>query len=149
MINESYNRDRFSALKQITIQIQNSFRSFKVISTQASADWFRVKFEDVDTPEIAALLTGGEIVISSYNRLTLSGDEFYVDDLVGCRTVSDKGDELGHVTEIIHQDHHDIWVIDGAIGEVLVPAVREFIVSVDLDKHLVIIREIEGLWNTD
>ncbi len=143
---ESVNNDRLRKLKQITIAIGNGYRRFKILTVQRIGEHLRLSVDGVNSPEEAALLTGGEIVVSRRDRPDLGVDEYYIDDLIGCRVISSDGEELGLIREVWQQGHHDLWVIDGPLDEILVPAVREFILGVDINEHKVLIKHIEGLW---
>lgn len=138
--------ERLLGLKSIIVNLNNNFRSLEVTRSVITSKWIRIKCDGVDSPEEAALLTGGDIVIAAADRPQQADDQFYVDDLIGCIVSADDGEELGLMREIWHQGHHDIWVVDGPHGEILVPAVKEFILSVDLQDHRITVQRVEGLW---
>ncbi len=144
---ESVDPARLTRLDNLTIRLSDEYRSFHVIRSQPFSGWCKLLLEGINTPEDASLLASGEIVVSSAQRVPLPENEYFVDDLVGCIVDSDTGQELGILTEIIQMDHHDIWTVEGQFGEILIPAVREFILNVDLTGHRITIRQIEGLWN--
>ena len=143
---ESCSPERIIGLERIIIRLNSGYRSLRIKGVRQIGGWFRVSIDGIGSPEAAALLSGAEIVVPSSERVTLPGGEYYVDDIVGCLVLSDGGDEVGFVREVWHQPHHDLWVIDGPSGEVFVPAVREFISEVDLNRHRVVVKWVEGLW---
>jgi len=145
VIVESHDPQRIIGMKRITVRLNSGYRSFGVKVVQQIGGWFRVGLEGVGSPEEAALLSGTDIVVPSSERPDLAGDDYYVDDVIGCLAVSGSGEEVGFVREVMHQEHHDLWVIDGPEGEVLVPAVREFISEVDLDRHRIVVKRVEEL----
>lgn len=130
---------------RIVIRSQDQYRSLRVSRSQLTGKWIRLKFDGINTPEDVAVLTGAEIVIPAADRPESDEHEYYVDDLVGCTVIADDGEVIGFLQEVWHQGHHDIWVIDGLAGEVLIPAVKEFILSVDLEKHMITIKRVDGL----
>lgn len=144
---ESVDSARLTRLKSVIVRVNNEYRCFNVIRSQTFQGWCKILLDGIDTPEIASSLTNGEIVIPSSQRIELPDDEYYIDDLVGCIAFSETGKELGIITEIIQMDHHDIWTLDGPFGEIMIPAVSEFIRNVDLNAHRITIRQIAGLWN--
>jgi len=136
------------ALKsEIIVRLEDQFRKLIITAQSPTSNWVRYKFKGIDTPEDAGLLSGAEIVIPWENRPEKDKDEYYVDDLIGCTVVADDDTELGFLSEVLHFGHHDIWKVDGCFGEVLIPAVKEFIISVDVTSHLIVIRRVEGLWD--
>lgn len=133
--------------KHVIVRLGEQFRKLIITAQSPTSNWVRYKFEGVDTPEEADTLRGAEIVIPWENRPEKGKDEYYVDDLIGCSVVADDDTELGYLSEVLHFDHHDIWKVDGCFGEVLIPAVKEFVISVDVKSHRIVIRRIEGLWD--
>jgi len=49
------------------------------------------------------------------------------------------------VREVIHTPANDVWAAEGDDGEVLIPALKEVVASVDLTARRVVVREIAGL----
>jgi len=134
-------------LEEVTVSLVTDYRKFNVLNIRQTGGCFRFALEGINSPEEAAILSGGEIVVPHTDRSGLPEDEYYIDDLIGCRAVSDDGEELGLIKEIWNQGHHDLWVIDGPFNEILVPAVKEFILGINVDKHSVVIKHVEGLWD--
>lgn len=134
---------------EITVLINDQFRRLTVTHSSNSGSWMRFKLADVNTVEQAALLQGAEIVIEYSDRIEKPPSEYYVDDLIGCSVKTDDMIDLGFLNEVWHQDHHDIWVVTGAFGEILIPAVKEFILEVNLNTHSISVRHVEGLWDEE
>lgn len=147
VILESAVADRLYQSDNIIVSIGGSFRSFQIESCLPSGKWFRIHLKDIDSPESAGLLAGCEIVGDAGKKPKLDDGEYYVDEIIGCFAFSDDDTDLGIVREVMHQGWHDIWVIDGQFGEILIPAVEQFILSVDLNHKRIIIKRIEGLWD--
>lgn len=106
-----------------------------------------VKFESIMTRDDAETLTGTEIAVSLEDRGAPESGTHYVSDLIGCRVVSDDGRELGHIDEVIPQQHHDLYLVNGQHGEILIPVVREYIQEIDMEERCVIVRKVEAFWN--
>lgn len=135
-----------SLREKIVIRLRDEFRELKLTHTSPTGNWIRFKFADVESPEHADLLRGAEIVIPSSEKPEKGADEYYVDDLTGCQVVADDDTDLGFLQEVWHQEHHDVWVVDGMYGEILVPAVKEFVLNVDVKNHVIVIKRVDGLW---
>ena len=48
------------------------------------------------------------------------------------------GDHVGRITEVMEGPVVDCWIIKGPLGEHILPAVKDVVVSVDLDEGVVI-----------
>ena len=100
------------------------------------------------TRDDAEKLTGAEIAVSLEDRGNPESETHYVSDLIGCRVISDDGKELGRIVEVVPQVHHDLYLVDGQYGEIMVPVVREFVQEIDIDQRCVIVRKVEAFWNS-
>jgi 16S rRNA processing protein RimM len=74
-------------------------------------------------------------------------DEYYDDDLVGLEVVTESGDRVGAVTEVLHLPAQDVLAVRPApdAAEILVPFVAEIVPVVDIDAGRVVIRPPDGL----
>jgi 16S rRNA processing protein RimM len=131
--------------KTITVRLKNSFKQFNVLKTTQTGSSYHIWLEDLNSRDLAELLTGCEMVIAASEVPALPESEYYIDDLINCKIVTEDGEELGFLQEVWQQEHHDVWVLDGYTGEILIPAVKDFIINVDLEIHRITIRNIEGL----
>ena len=74
----------------------------------------------------------------------LPEDTFYVFDIVGLDAVTESGDVIGRVKDVLSLPGNDVYVVDQDGEELLIPAVRE-VVHVELDAGRVVIKSLEGL----
>lgn len=75
-------------------------------------------------------------------RPDLDEDEFLTSDLIGLKAIDDQGNTLGTVRAVQRYPAHDVLVVDA----VLVPAVSEFVVRVDLEAKTITLRPIPGMF---
>jgi 16S rRNA processing protein RimM len=94
-------------------------------------------FAQVDSISDAETLAGLIVAIPRAERATLSEDEVYVGDLVGCTLVDVAGAEPVPVGEIENVDRSGgaapLLVVRGAKGEVLVPFAKSYLRKIDLE----------------
>lgn len=74
-------------------------------------------------------------------------DAFWEHQVVGLLVVHEDGRELGRVREVFTRPAQDLWSVDTPTGEVLFPAAKELVVSVDRDAGRVVINPPEGLFS--
>ena len=75
----------------------------------------------------------------------ISDDDFHISQVVGCKVLDSSAKEWGVVTDVLHLPAQDTLVINYDGREILVPFVKTFVPTIDVDKKVIIINEIEGL----
>jgi 16S rRNA processing protein RimM len=78
-------------------------------------------------------------------------DEYYDDDLIGLEVMTESGERVGSVTEVLHLPAQDVLAVrESPEGpEVLVPFVGEIVPIVDLDNRRIVITPPDGLLETE
>jgi 16S rRNA processing protein RimM len=104
-----------------------------------------VKFKEVADRMAAQTLTGQYLFVSSSDVPELPVGSFWPHELVGCEVVTEGGRSFGRIVEVIRGEANDIWVTRDDGGEMLVPALKDVVVSVDTAARSVVIREVAGL----
>jgi 16S rRNA processing protein RimM len=93
----------------------------------------------------AEALAGRYLVIPSSEAGALPEGEFWPHQLVGCEVVTEDGRSLGRIREVIRTPANDVWAADGLDGEVLLPALKDVVRTVDVAGKLVVVRDVPGL----
>jgi 16S rRNA processing protein RimM len=117
----------------------------EVEGVRFSGRYALLKLKGVDDRTAAERVSGRWIRIPRSECASLPAGSFYFFQLVGLRTVTPDGETIGTVREVLRAPAQDILVIDRSGGEVLVPMVREWVRSVDLEAGVVTVESIEGL----
>ena len=109
---------------------------------QAPKGGYLMRLAEVDDRTQALGLAGLNIYTPDTRRAPLDDDEYFVEDLVGLRAVTEAGRDLGLVTQVIAQPANDIYETD---QDVLIPAVKAFIAEIDLAGGRLVVRDVPGL----
>ena len=104
-----------------------------------------IKLNTIDSIEAAQRLQGQPIEIHHSQVYPLPEGQYYHFQLIGLEVWTTQGELLGTVTEILTADSNDNYVVRGAKGEILIPAIEDVIKSIDLNKGYIVIEPIEGL----
>lgn len=113
------------------------------VASQAGA--WRLKLSGVSTIGEAERLRDCYVYVSGEAAPLKGENEFYIHDIIGLKAVDSKGTALGEIMDVISMNHHDLWVIRCNDSEQYIPAVREYIEKVDIERGIVVVRVIEGL----
>lgn len=101
----------------------------------------------VSTPDrnAAELLRGRYLLIPEQEAMPLGEHENYLHDLIGLRVETAAGAVLGPLVEILFTPANDVYVVRGPQGEVLIPALRDVVLSVDLAARVMRVALPDGL----
>ena len=99
----------------------------------------------VTTPEEAVALRGGLIQVPRCSAATLAADVYFECDLIGMTVENERGDEIGVVETIWEIPENHVFVVRKGTEEVLIPAAKSFVTSVDLVQRKMMVRGIDDL----
>ncbi len=71
--------------------------------------------------------------------------QFYHHQLIGLQVKTTGGDYIGDIVDILDGKSNDNYIVKGATGEILIPAIEDVVQSINLDSGIVTIEPIEGL----
>ena len=107
------------------------------------------RVQGVTSRTAAEALKGYEICIPRGTAPALPEATYYHYDILGLKVQTETGEELGEIVDIWPSDAHDLYVVRRNGEEWYLPAVRAFIVQVDLAKRVMVVRPIKGLVDTE
>ena len=99
----------------------------------------------VTTPEEAGALRGGLIQAPRAPASALSADVYFECDLIGMTVENERGDEVGVLEMILEIPDNRVFVVRKGPEEVLIPAAKSFVTSVDLQRRRMMVRGIDDL----
>jgi len=99
--------------------------------------------------DAAEALKGSIITIAAEDRVELSEDEYWTDDIVGISVVeAATGKPLGRVEEIIFTGSNDVYMVRTGDGKLQpLPAIGDAVKNVDVEKSVMTVVIPEGLWD--
>ncbi len=104
-----------------------------------------VKFKELSTMDDTAPYLRAEIRIPRAEAFPLGEGEYYTGDLIGCRVLTEDGSRLGTLREVLETGANDVYEVETEDGTVLLPAIRECILSVDVEKQEIVVHLMKGL----
>lgn len=109
----------------------------------------RLKLAGIESREQAELWVGARVSIPQGSLRALPDGEYYWRDILGLRCLTLGGEEVGKIEEIWPTAGSDVLVVRSASRTLLVPALRQVLVRVELDRGEVWIDPPEGLLEAD
>lgn len=140
---------RFKKYKEVLLKEpkgQKEPRSMHIESVKFFKKMVIVKFKECGTMEDAELLRGAELYVSREKAVPLSENEYYIADLIGMHVDSDEGVALGVLDDVMQTGANDVYVVKREDGkEILLPAIKECVKSVDVKGRHMTVHLMPGL----
>jgi 16S rRNA processing protein RimM len=137
---------RFEKLKTVwTGADESQAAKHAVTAVRATRTAVVVKFEGIDSRTAADALRGQLVFIAAKDVVVPKKGSYFIHDIVGMIVEIESGEEIGTVHEVMQFPANDVWVVRGKEREFLIPAIKDVIRSVDVQRRKVTIRSLEGL----
>lgn len=104
-------------------------------------DLLAIKFKEINSIEQATELKGRYLEIPAQK---LTRGEYYWHQLIGLEVMTTEGKKIGEIAEIQSSKAHDIYVVKNE-KEYSVPAVKDVVKEINLEKGYILIKPIKGL----
>lgn len=75
----------------------------------------------------------------------LNDDEYYIEDLIDMEVFDENDQKIGFIKDVLEYDVNDVYVVQTEDDEIMIPAVKEFILSVNLSENKIKVKLIEGM----
>ncbi len=132
--------------KGVTLYVGQEHQPVRVRKVRQMDQLLLIAFEGYITPEKAGELRNQIVYVNANNLPPLGEDEYYHHQLLGIRVIDEKGETLGTLNEILETGANDVYVIRRESGpELLLPAIEETILSIDLEKGEMKVHVLPGL----
>ena len=107
-----------------------------------------LKFKGIDNINDIEKYKGKDLLVHREDAVKLEENENYVADLIDLKVVTDEGQVLGCLTEVMETGANDVYVVETEDGkELLLPAIRDCILDVDLDEEVMTVHILPGLFD--
>lgn len=130
---------RFEGLEQAFFRKGNEYVPFRMQVTRMAPDAVFLMVEGVANRDQAEKLRGEMVYIDRAHAVELDEDSTFLCDLMGLVGRDDAGRELGKIVDVMQPGGNDVYVFQGPLGEVLVPALKSVVKKVDLEAGVMLL----------
>lgn len=137
---------RFKKLKNVILDTGREHMPLEVESVKFFKQFAILKFKGIDNINDIEKYKGKSLLVDRENAVKLRKDEYFIADMIGLIVFTDDGDEFGKLKDVLETGANDVYIIDSLKhGEVLVPAIKQCILDVDIENGKMVIHLMEGL----
>ena len=138
--------ERFLELEYVLLDTGRELRRLDIKNVRFFKNLVFLKFDGIDNINDIEKYKGKDLWIPREEAQELGEDEYYIADLQGLNVVLEDGTEFGTLRDVMETGANDVYIIDSnEHGEVLLPAIKECILDVDLEKNTMTVHLMKGL----
>lgn len=137
---------RFDELSEIILVKGSSEKRIGISSVKHFKNIVILGLSGIDTVESAEALRGADLYVDREHAAPLSEGEYYIGDIIGMEVQDEEAQHLGTISDVIDTAANDVYVVKLAgRRDLLIPAIKQCIVNVDVENNLMTVRLLDGL----
>ena len=137
---------RFKKLKQVILDTGREHLTLEIEGVKFFKQFVILKFKGIDNINDIEKYKGKSLLVDRANAVKLHKNEYFVADMIGLQVFTEDGEEFGVMKDVMETGANDVYIIDSLKhGEVLVPAIKQCILDVDIENGKMTIHLMEGL----
>ena len=141
---------RFRQLKEVLLDAGDEKPVLQIEQVKFFKQFVILKFKGIDDIEDVQKYKGKDLLVTRENAVELKKDEYFIADLIGVSVISDDNSLRGILKDVIQTGANDVYVIDLEDGrQLLLPAIKECVLMVDLDENIIKIHVLDGLLDNE
>lgn len=137
---------RFKKLKEVLLDTGKGMEKLEIERVKFFKQMVILKFRDHGRIEDVEAYRGKPLYVTRENAVKLKKNEYFIADLIGMKVFLEDGSPLGTLTDVLQTGANDVYAVSMEDGrEVLIPAIRQCILSVDVERGTMNVHLLEGL----
>lgn len=137
---------RFKRLKEVILDTGKEELTLEIEGVKFFKQFVILKFKGFDNINDIEKYKSKSLYVTRENAVKLRKDEYFIADLQGLTVVDEADEVLGTLRDVMETGANDVYIIDLTDGrEVLIPAIKECILDVDMESGRMRVHMLEGL----
>ncbi len=137
-----------AGLKRVYFLENGEYRETRVLHASVFKSFVLATLEGIDDMD-KAMAVKGKTLYAARGDFKLKKGDFFIVDLIGLEVIDhESGKVYGKVSDVINRGASDIYVVKTESGERMMPAVKEFVKNIDVERGI-FVKTIPGLLSDD
>lgn len=136
---------RFKKLKEVLLYTGKEHQEMQIESVKFFKQFAIIKFKGYDNIDDIVKYKGMGLYVTRENAVRLGKDEYFIADLIGMQVENEDGSFRGVLKDVLETGANDVYIIQWQDREVMIPAIKECILSVDMEKNEMKVHLLDGL----
>ena len=138
--------ERFELLDEVILEIKDEKKVCKVDKVAYHKNFVLLTLKEYNDINQVEGFKNGRVLIPEEKALPLGKDEYYTRDLYDMEVYTDEGERLGTLKEVYTTGANDVYGVKDENGnEILIPAIKQCIIAVDVTNRKMTVKLLEGL----
>lgn len=138
--------NRFKKLKKVILDTGLEKKELEIQGVKFFKQFVILKFKGIDNINDIEKYKGKSLYVTRENAVKLRKDEYFIADLIDMQVVLEDGTLLGILTDVMKTGANDVYCVESEkYGEVLLPAIGECILDVDVEGRKMTVHLMPGL----
>lgn len=137
---------RFKKLKEVIMDTGRERLTLEIEGVKFFKQYAILKFKGYDSINDIEKYKNAKLYVTRDKAVKLKKDEYFIADLIGLDVVTDEREYFGRLKDVMSTGANDVYVVTREDGsEVLLPAIKECVKSVDMEQGQITVHIMEGL----
>ena len=137
---------RFKKLKKVILDTGKEQLPLEIEGVKFFKQFVIMKFRGIDNINDIEKYKGKSLSVDREHAVKLKKDEYFIADMIGMDVFTEDGELFGALKDVMETGANDVYIIEMSDGkEVLVPAIKQCILDVDIENRKMVIHLLEGL----
>ncbi|MDD5944433.1 MAG: ribosome maturation factor RimM [Clostridia bacterium] len=138
--------ERFELLKEVILDVNNEKKVCKIAKVAYHKNFVLLTLKEYNDINQVEGFKNGRILIPESEALPLEENEYYTRDLYDMEVYTEDNEYLGRLNEVYTTGANDVYgVVDKEGKELLLPAIKQCILNVNVPERKMTVRLLEGL----
>ena len=137
---------RFKKLKKVILDTGKEQLPLEIEGVKFFKQFVILKLRGIDNINDIEKYKGKRLLVDREHAVKLKKDEYFIADMIGMDVFTEDGELFGALKDVMETGANDVYIIEMSDGkEVLVPAIKQCILDVDIENRKMVIHLLEGL----
>ena len=137
---------RFKKLKKVILDTGKEQLPLEIEGVKFFKQFVILKFRGIDNINDIEKYKGKSLLVDREHAVKLKKDEYFIADMIGMDVFTEEGELFGTLKDVMETGANDVYIIEMTDGkEVLIPAIKQCILDVDIENRKMVIHLLEGL----
>jgi 16S rRNA processing protein RimM len=138
--------NRFKKLKNVILDTGNENIELEIEGVKFFKQYAILKFKGIDNINDIEKYKGKSLLVTRENAVKLKKNEYFIADMLGMKVITEDEKEFGTLKDVLATGANDVYIVQTLDHkEVLLPAIKQCILDVDIENQVMKVHIMKGL----